>query len=376
MPAPRCPSSDNACDNGIRRRTSDRGGSRDDASAGHAGRGTAGRCLAWQASAAFVLLIACANVASLLLAQGAERHRDIAIRLAMGAGRARIVRELLLESALLGLLAVPGAMLAAWLGLDVIRGAMPANIIRFLPGWNAIAVDMRALAATSVLAIAASAIFGLIPALQAARPGLLDALKEVWALGDRRPGSPPASPRARGRGDRAGAAAPRRVGSRRQREPIAFSMVPRATTLRVSCRWTPCCRPPAMPTRPRNATSPRRSSIACAPFRVSSSRRRSTFAPRTWETSRARSRSKARPVGDPAQPPEAGFRAATPDLFDALRIPIARGRGFTSADRHDSQPVAIVSQSLARRALVRPRPDRTTTARGFQSLADRDWRLR
>ena len=132
----------------------------------------------WQASAAFVLLIACANVASLLLAQGAERHRDIAIRLAMGAGRARIVRELLLESAMLGLLAVPGAMFAAWLGLDVIRGAMPAKIIRFLPGWNAIAVDMRALAATSVLAIVASAIFGLIPALQAARPRLLDALKE------------------------------------------------------------------------------------------------------------------------------------------------------------------------------------------------------
>jgi len=55
------------------------------------------------------------------------------------------------------------------------------------------------------------------------------------------------------------------------------------------------------------------------------------------------------PVGDPSQPPEAGFRAATPDVFDALRIPIARGRGFTSADRHDSQPVAVVSESLPRR---------------------------
>ena len=82
------------------------------------------------------------------------------------------------------------------------------------------------------------------------------------------------------------------------------------------------------------------------------------------------------PLGDPAQRPEAGFRAATPDLFDALRIPIARGRGFTPADRARF-PAGRRRQPVARPpVLVRPRPDRTTAARGFRSLADRDWRLR
>ena len=302
----------------------------------------------WQASAAFVLLIACANVASLLLAQGAERHRDIAIRLAMGAGRARIVRELLLESAMLGLLAVPVAMLAAWLGLDVIRAAMPAKIIRFLPGWNAIAVDMRALAATSVLAIVASAIFGLIPALQAARPRLLDALKEG------------------GRSATAG------QGRHRLRRALVVAEVALALPLLVASALgangayrflngpqgydpegvlsmdtvLPAARY-ADDTTKRNFTEAvvdRLRAIPGVEFASAVNIRPSHVGnvARPIEV-------EGQPPVDPAQRPEAGFRAATPDLFDALRIPIARGRAFTPADRHDSQPVAVVSQSLASR---------------------------
>src|SRR5262249_48824878 len=115
----------------------------------------------WQASAAFVLLIACANIASLLLAEAAERHRDIAIRLAMGAGRSRIVREQLVESGILAAVAVPAAMLVAWVSVGVLRGAMPGRIIRFLPGWTSMTIDLRSVAATSALAMVAVALFGL-----------------------------------------------------------------------------------------------------------------------------------------------------------------------------------------------------------------------
>jgi putative ABC transport system permease protein len=302
----------------------------------------------WQASAAFVLLIACANIASLLLAQGAERHRDIAIRLAMGAGRARIVRELLLESAVLGLLAVPGAMLAAWVSLDVLHGAMPAKIIRFLPGWNSIAVDMRALAATSVLAIVAAAIFGLVPALQAARPRLLDALKEG------------------GRSATAG------QGRHRLRRALVVAEIALALPLLVASAlgaggayrflngpqgYEPdgvLSMDSVLPARRFPDASARRNFVEPVIERLRTIPGVEHAAAVNIRPSHVGNVDRqieieGQPLADPAQRPEAGFRAATSELFDVLRIPVARGRGFTSSDREGSQQVAVVSRTLAER---------------------------
>ena len=131
----------------------------------------------WQAAALFVLLIACANIANLLLARGSERGREIAVRLALGSSRGRVVRESLVESVLLAFVAVPLSLGVSWLFLTVIRSSMPARVMRFVAGWNSMRVDAPLVATTVGLAVVASVVFGLLPALQISRSSVSDALK-------------------------------------------------------------------------------------------------------------------------------------------------------------------------------------------------------
>jgi putative ABC transport system permease protein len=122
----------------------------------------------------FVHLIACANVANLLLARGASRAREIAIRLALGAGRRVIVRQLLSESLVLGVFgSALGLLLAIW-GIDLVMRAIPVEI----PFWIRFDFDWRVFGFALVLGVASAILFGLFPALQASRPQLVGALKE------------------------------------------------------------------------------------------------------------------------------------------------------------------------------------------------------
>src|SRR6185503_4917712 len=131
----------------------------------------------WQAAALFVLLIACANIANLLLARGSERGRETAVRLALGSSRARIVRESLVESLLLAMVAVPLSLAVSWVFLTIIRTAMPARVIRYVAGWNSMRVDVPLVATTVALAVVAAVVFGLLPALHLSRHSVSDALK-------------------------------------------------------------------------------------------------------------------------------------------------------------------------------------------------------
>ena len=126
------------------------------------------------AAVGFVLLITCANVANLLLARATTRHKEMALRLALGAGRGRLIRQLLIESLLLAILSGGIGLLVAYWGSQ----AIVTLSLSELPRAHEIAIDNRALIFTLGLSLLTGILFGIVPALQASRINLNESLKE------------------------------------------------------------------------------------------------------------------------------------------------------------------------------------------------------
>jgi putative ABC transport system permease protein len=122
-----------------------------------------------------VLLIACSNVANLMLARAAARQREFSVRAAIGAGRGRLVRQLLTECIILGLLAAPLGVLVAWIGVVLLSNAMPVDSVPYTVHWE---LNLRTIGYTVIVAALTGLVFGLAPALQAGRLNLVESLRD------------------------------------------------------------------------------------------------------------------------------------------------------------------------------------------------------
>lgn len=290
----------------------------------------------------FVLLIACANVANLLLARGEARQKEVALRAAIGASRARLIRQLLTESVLLSLVGGGGGvLLAVWLTDALVR----VNPTR-LPRIGEVAVDGRVLLFTLGLAVVTGLVFGLVPALQGSRSDLHESLKE---------GGRDSSAGARGsRVRRAlvvsevalalilliGAGLMIKSFWRLQTVPSGFN-ADNVLTLRTSLPQTPYS------DMPRVAAFYRRffERVASLPGVISAGG--VTNLPLTsplgdWDILLAGQ------APDPKRRSDAAdYQIVTPDYFKAIGMPLRRGRFFSDADRPGAIPVVLINEAMA-----------------------------
>jgi len=292
---------------------------------------------------AFVLLIACANVANLLLVRTAARQKEVAIRAALGASRWRVVRQLLTESVLLALLGGGvGLLLAVW-GTGLLLKLAPQGLARI----QEVAIDRRALGFTLLVTLLTGIIFGLAPGLQASRPDLNETLKE---------------------GGRSGT-----TGAHRQRvrnflvvaEVALALLLLVGAGLMIKSFWRLQQVNPGF--NPEHVLTV---GIDLPGRKYAENHQRIAFYNQLIQQLsalpgvQAVGASHSMPIGGdyvlgfviqgrpPASPGEVrstNFYSVTTDYFKAMSIPLLRGRLFTDRDVLDGPPVALINEAMAKR---------------------------
>jgi putative ABC transport system permease protein len=291
-----------------------------------------------------VLLIACANIANLLLSRATSRGREIAVRIALGAGRARIVRQLLTESALLGFLGgIAGVLLAIWC-VSVLRPFLPVEVTQI----NSIQIGVPVLIFALVLSLVAAIVFGLAPALIATPSNVQIKIKEGGERGGQRSGQ-------------------------HVRSVLAIAEISLAVVLLVGGGLL--IRSFALVTTVNPGFDPNHvieAEISLPQFQYSTPQQWTAFANELMARLHAlpgmQDSALAAPlpmdrqgeatfpftiVGNPPLPAgksiTADWATVSPDYFHVMRIPLLRGRFFSEQNSPSSPNVAIISETLAQR---------------------------
>ena len=298
------------------------------------------------AAVGFVLLIACANVANLMLARASGRQKEIALRAALGASRWRIVRQLLVESLIIAVIGgALGVLVGLW-GIDLLKAANPGEAASYAPGWNNLGINFPVLAFTLGLSLISGLLFGLAPAWHVSKPDLNDALKE---------------------GGRSSAS-----GSRRLRSALVISEVALSLVLLIGAgllfrsflgllKTNPGFNPESVLTMNLNLPQAKyKDDSQRAAFYTDLIERvkslpgiQSAAVVNYIPLGGANSSDDFLVEGQPEPPPgrenEGRYRVCSPSYFQTMGIAILKGRPFTEQDQAGAKPVIIVNETLARR---------------------------
>ena len=299
--------------------------------------------LSMMGAVTLVLLIACSNVANLLLARASVRHRDMSIRSALGAGRLRIVRQLLTEAVMIGLFSVPLGALVGWMGLHLLNQTIPPDSIPYFISWS---FNARSFAYTVAVSMFTGILFGVAPALQATGTSLQESLREGGrgSAGERRAWLRNALVVAQ-----VALALILLIGSSLfvrsfiniQNANLGFDTAP-LTTLRFYL--------PGQAYDPSQARAQRIDDIVRRVETLPGVQAAfaSNFVPIGGGGSGGEVIVDGKPV-EPGQEPGIGLVATTPRLRQTLGLSLVHGRDFTEAEGASKSPVALVNQTMARR---------------------------
>jgi putative ABC transport system permease protein len=294
----------------------------------------------------FVLLIACANIANLMLARATGRYKEIALRAALGASRWRIVRQLLTESLIVALIGGGFGVLVAFWAIDALRWANPGDAAKFAAGWYQLGINVPVLLFTLGLSVFSGLVFGLAPALQVSKPNLNDALKDsarqVSGNSHRLRSSLVVLEVALSLVLLVGAGLSIRSFLHLVKTSSGFNP-DNVLTMRIVLPWT------KYQERPKRAAfyNDLLQRVKATPGVESAAF--VNYLPLGGQNSSDDYLVEGEPVPQPGRENGGRYRVATPDYFQTMRIPILRGRGFTEQDKAGATPVVIVNETMARK---------------------------